>query len=59
MDRAWIRQSKLEAKLLKGWQKPKRMRQKTFERLREKIIECEMLKDHALMVAAARLGYVF
>lgn len=59
MDRTWIKQSKLEARLLKNWQKPKRMRQKTFERLRDKIFECEMQRDDALTVAMARLGMVF
>ena len=58
MDRAWIKQHKLEAKLIDGWQKPKRMRWKTFERLQEKITECEIKKDNALMVAMARLGMV-
>lgn len=59
IDRMWIKQHKLEAKLLKGWRKPKHMRQKTFERLREKIIECEMQRDDALVAAAARLGFVW
>ncbi len=58
MDRAWIKQSKLEARLLKNWQKPKRMRQKTFERLRNKIFECEWQREDALTAAMARLGMV-
>lgn len=57
MDRAWIKQRKIEAKLVDGWQKPKRMRWKTFELLRRRINECERQKDHALMVAMARMGY--
>ena len=57
MDRAWIKQRKIEAKLTDGWQKPKRMRWKTFKRLQERISECERQKDNALMVAMMRLGY--
>lgn len=56
MDRAWIKQRKLEARLIDGWQKPKRMRWKTFERLQAGIIECERQKDDALIMAMVRLG---
>ena len=56
MGRAWIRQRKLEAKLIDGWQKPKRMRWKTFERLQAGIDECERQKDIALMIVMARMG---
>ena len=59
IDRAWIRQRKLEAKLIDGWQKPKRMRWKTLERLQEKINDCEKQKDTALIMAMARMGIVF
>ena len=59
MDRAWIKQRKLEAKLIGGWQKPKRMRWKTLERLQAGINECERRKDIALMIAMARMGYAF
>ncbi len=51
MDRAWIKQRKLEAKLRENGQKPKRMRWKTFTRLREKISECERQKDSAFIMA--------
>jgi hypothetical protein len=57
ISRAWIKQAKLEAKLIDGWQKPKRMRWKTFERLQAGIDECEQQKDFALMAAMERLGY--
>jgi len=59
MDRAWIKQRKLEAKLIDGWQKPKRMRWKTVERLRGKINDCERRKDAALVMAMARFGITF
>lgn len=55
-DRAWIRQRKLEAKLREYGQKPKRMRWGTFTRLREKISECERLKDNALIMTMIRLS---
>ena len=57
MDRAWLKQRKLEAKLIDGWQKPKRMRWKTYERLQAGINECERRKDIALMKVMARRGY--
>jgi len=50
-DRAWIKQRKVEAKLREYGQKPKRMRWKTFTRLREKISECERQKDSAFIMA--------
>lgn len=59
MNRAWIKQQKIEAKLIDGWQKPKHMRWKTFERLQGKIGECERQRDKALMVAMVRLGIKF
>ncbi len=59
VDRAWIRQRKIEAKLIDGWNKPKRMRWKTFARLQEMIIECEQRKDDALILAMARMGLSF
>ncbi len=58
MDRAWIKQRKLETKLIDGWLKPKRMRYKTFERLQEKINDCERQKDAALIMVMARMGIV-
>jgi hypothetical protein len=58
MDRAWIKQRKLESRLIDGCHKPKGMHWKTYERLRDEIIECEEQKDYALMMAMARLGLV-
>ena len=55
MDRAWIRQRKLEARLIDGWQKPKRMRWKTYERLRAEIAGCEIQRIDAMELAMARL----
>jgi hypothetical protein len=56
MGRAWRKQHKLEAKLNDGWHRPKGMHWKTYERLRDGIIECEWQKDCALVVAMARMG---
>lgn len=55
MDRAWIKQRKLEAKLIDGRQKPKRMRQKTYERLQAGIIKCERQKNIAFIMALERI----
>ena len=57
MDRAWIKQRKIEVKLIDGWEKHKRMRWKTLERLQAEINECERQKEIALMMAMARMGY--
>jgi hypothetical protein len=55
VDRAWIKQRKLEARLINGWDKPKRMRWETLHRLQAGI-ECERRKDTALISMMARLG---
>lgn len=57
IDRTWIKQRKIEAKLVDGWHKPKRMRWKTYERLQDTIIDCERKKDDALVAAMARMGF--
>ena len=57
MDRAWIKQRKIEAKLIDGWDKPKGMHWKTYDRLHDEILECERKKDIALMKAMARFGF--
>lgn len=57
-SRAWTKQAKLEAKLIDGWEKPKRMRWKTYARLQAGIDECEMQKDVGLFKAMARMGIV-
>ncbi len=63
MDRAWRKQRKIERKLASGagdwngWQKPKGMHLKTFDRLRQGIIECEQQKDFALVAFMNRMGW--
>lgn len=55
IQRTWIKQSKLEARLISSWQKPKRMRWKTYERLRAGIAECELRRNYAALGALARI----
>lgn len=57
MDRAWIKQHKIEAKLIDGWRKPKGMHWKTYERLRHGIMQCEETKVRALMEVIKRAGW--
>ena len=57
MDRAWIKQRKIESRLIDGWDKPKGMHWKTYDRLHDEIQECERRKDIALMKAMARFGF--
>lgn len=48
MGRAWLRQSKVEAKLDENWQRPKAMHRTTYNRLMPVIVECEERRDAAL-----------
>lgn len=59
VSRAWIKQRKIEAKLLDGWGRPKRMHRTTYVRLIEKLSECERRKDAALLRTMARMGFSF
>lgn len=60
VGRAWNKQNKIERRLAggtgewNGWQKPKGMHQKTFDRLLGSIDDLEDLRDAALMVFAQR-----
>lgn len=57
IDRSWRRQRKAEARLDKGWRKPKGMHWATRERLLSIIWDCEDRRDEAIMgylVALAR-----
>lgn len=64
--RTWRKQRKIERKLSGGagewnrWQKPKGMHQKTFDKLRHQIYECEARRDELLCILGARLfPYLF
>lgn len=55
MARTWREQRRIEEKIGEDWQRPKGMRQRTYERLMDRLTDCEMRRDEAFCVAAARL----
>lgn len=55
MDRSWREQGRIESKLGVDWQRPKGMRLQTYERLMNRLADCEMRREKAFCVAAARL----
>ena len=55
MDRMWRKQSKIEARLGKHWQRPKGMRFKTYDRLVQVLLTCEERREQAFAHYAARL----
>jgi hypothetical protein len=55
MDRAWRKQSKLEARLRPNWQRPKGMRRRTYDKLYTAVLACEEVREAALEAFAARL----
>jgi hypothetical protein len=54
--RAWIKQSKIEAKLADDWERPKGMHHRTYERLLSAILECEDRRETALAAFMAQRG---
>lgn len=54
LGRAWLRQSKAEAKLADDWKRPAGMRKATHARLMEVILQCEALRDEGLTLALRR-----
>lgn len=56
VDRTWIKQQKAEARLIDGWQRPKRMRQTTWKRLMGIILDCEQQRDEAIERMLAQYG---
>jgi len=55
LDRAWRKQSKLEARLGENWAWPKGMRHRTHEALLDALDDCEERRNAAFIEAAARL----
>jgi hypothetical protein len=55
MARTWREQQRIEEKIGDDWQRPKGMRQRTYERLLDRLADCELRRDQAFCVAAARL----
>lgn len=58
IGRLWREQAKIESRLGVNLSRPKFMRQKTFDRLRERYWALEMVRDDAFCEMAARLGFV-
>lgn len=54
LDRTWTKQRKIEAQLGENWRRPKGMRQRTYERLWESLMDCERRRDEAFAVAVRR-----
>jgi hypothetical protein len=55
LGRAWRKQSKIESRLDEHWQRPKGMHQTTYAKLTATIMDCEELRDAALVMAFGRL----
>jgi hypothetical protein len=55
LDRMWRKQTKVEKRLYKHWQRPKGMRKKTYDKLIHIIYGLEERRDAALAAFAARL----
>ncbi len=55
MARTWREQLRMETRLGDNWQRPKGMRQRTYERLTNRLVDCEQRREDAFCVAAARL----
>ena len=55
MARTWREQRRIEEKIGEDWQRPKGMRQRTYDRLRDRLAACELRRDEAFCVAAQRL----
>jgi hypothetical protein len=56
LDRLWGRQHKMEAKLGEYWQRPKGMRQRTYDRLIGELSDCEQRREDALAAFMLRMG---
>jgi hypothetical protein len=55
IDRLWIKQRKIEARLGEGWTRPKGMRRQTHERLIQTICEIEGRREDALGLAIQKM----
>lgn len=58
MGRMWRAQTKIEQRLDDKLSRPKFMRHKTYERLKERYWQLEMVKEDAFCDLAARLGLI-
>jgi hypothetical protein len=55
MARMWRKQHRIETSIGDDWQRPKGMRRSTYERLIDRLADCEERKEAAFCLAAARL----
>lgn len=55
MGRLWRKQQKLEARVGENGERPKWMRERTYERIRERIFAVEEAKDYVFGIGAAAL----
>ena len=55
LDRMWRKQAKLEARLGENWRRPKGMRQHTYDRIFDAVMDCEDRRNNAFCVFAARI----
>lgn len=55
LGRTWLKQRKLEARLGDDWQRPKGMRYATYERLIDRLHDCEVQRDTAFCERVGRL----
>lgn len=55
LDRLWRKQTKIEVRLEKHWQRPKGMRHKTYARLMNVLLHCESAREDEFAQFAARL----
>ena len=56
LDRTWCKQRKIEAKLGNNLQRPKGMRQCTYDRLMAELLDCHQRRDAALEVLYHRMA---
>jgi len=55
MARTWREQRRIEERIGEDWQRPKGMRQHTYERLIDRLEDCQRRRDEAFFLVAARL----
>lgn len=54
IDRTWIKQRRIEARLGDGWHRPKGMRQRTYNALLDELADCEARRDEAFALVVKR-----
>ena len=58
LGRTWIKQRKIEARLVDGWHRPKGMHWETYDRLRDEVAGCDRKRNLALMSVMQRKGWL-